>query len=132
MPDQPKASQLLQSARKLLLEELLPQLPQEHHYAALMIANAMAIAAREADAGDSELLSELELLAQLYDEQVRVERDGDVSAQLAELNARLVQDIRAGHFSGESERQLRQLLMRAVLARLNISNPKYLPPSTDQ
>lgn len=132
MPDQPKASQLLQSARKLLLEELLPQLPEENHYAALMIANAMAIAAREVDAGDSDLLAELKLLAQLYDEQAHVEDQRDVKTQLAKLNARLVQDIRAGHFSGDSERQLRQLLMQAVRARLNVSNPKYLQASTDQ
>ena len=45
--DQPAGEALLEAARRLLLEELLALLPAERRYDGLMIANAMAIAARE-------------------------------------------------------------------------------------
>ncbi|MBR0657231.1 hypothetical protein [Plastoroseomonas arctica] len=48
MHEQPDAADLLETARALLLAELLPALPASHAFAARMIANAMAIAARAA------------------------------------------------------------------------------------
>ncbi len=53
MREQPDGADLLDTARELLLTELLPKLPEAQRFAARMIANAMAIAAREAhdDAG---------------------------------------------------------------------------------
>lgn len=48
---QPDAHELLDIARSTLLEQLLPALPGELRYPALMIANAMAIAARESRLG---------------------------------------------------------------------------------
>ena len=42
---------LMATARESLLRDVLPALPADRRYVALMIANAMAIAAREADAG---------------------------------------------------------------------------------
>lgn len=50
---QPDAHELLDIARSTLLEQLLPALPGELRYPALMIANAMAIAARESRLGGS-------------------------------------------------------------------------------
>ena len=47
MNDRPDATELLAIARRTLLDELLPRLPEELRYTALMIANAMAIASRE-------------------------------------------------------------------------------------
>ncbi|MES2713860.1 MAG: hypothetical protein V4653_19955 [Pseudomonadota bacterium] len=46
MHEQPDAADLLETARALLLAELLPALPASKTFAARMIANAMAIAAR--------------------------------------------------------------------------------------
>ncbi|ANI17486.1 hypothetical protein A9C11_27420 [Pseudomonas citronellolis] len=46
----PDAADLLQTARAALLEKLLPALPMELHYEARMLANALAIAARESAA----------------------------------------------------------------------------------
>lgn len=46
--ERPEAAPLLEAAREVLLAELLPALPAEKQLAARMIANAMAIAAREA------------------------------------------------------------------------------------
>lgn len=126
MPKRPTGCELLRVARKTLLRELLPRLQSEQKYPALMVANAMAIAAREAELGAKELSQELEMLAQLYRDE-EIAKDGiQVAAQLASLNARLAQDIRAGKFDGESGERLRALLFEQVCARLRISNPKYL------
>ncbi|MBT8766711.1 DUF6285 domain-containing protein [Metapseudomonas boanensis] len=46
----PDATDLLVTAREALLRRLLPSLPEALHYEARMIANAMAIAARECHA----------------------------------------------------------------------------------
>src|SRR5438045_4047149 len=48
MHEAPAGPDLLDAARRILLDELLPALPPEKHYAALMTANAIAIAARVA------------------------------------------------------------------------------------
>ena len=44
----PEAADLLATAREVLLNDLLPALPPDKAFAARMVANAMAIAAREA------------------------------------------------------------------------------------
>lgn len=48
MIEPPAGPSLLDAARKTLLDEVLPALPPEKHYSALMIANAIMIAARTA------------------------------------------------------------------------------------
>lgn len=48
MLEQPDGATLLETARGVLLDELLPHLPEGSRFAARMVANAMAIAAREA------------------------------------------------------------------------------------
>jgi hypothetical protein len=48
----PTTENLLETARKVLRETLLPQLPRSAAYQALMVANAMAIASRRIAAGD--------------------------------------------------------------------------------
>ncbi|NDP42144.1 MAG: hypothetical protein GZ089_05405, partial [Aromatoleum sp.] len=51
MKDISDGEDLMATARDALLNELLPALPKDRRYAALMIANAMAIAARERRSG---------------------------------------------------------------------------------
>ena len=48
MREEPTAADLLDTARDLLLADLLPKLPEAQRFAARMVANALAIAAREA------------------------------------------------------------------------------------
>jgi hypothetical protein len=48
MRELPLGPDLLTTAREVLLNELLPQLPETHGLAARMVANAIGIAAREA------------------------------------------------------------------------------------
>ena len=50
----PTAAELLKIARDGLLNELLPHLPKEQHYTALMAANALAISMREIQADASQ------------------------------------------------------------------------------
>ncbi len=48
MREPPDGPNLLATARAVVLHELLPHLPEAQKFAARMVANAMAIAAREA------------------------------------------------------------------------------------
>ena len=97
---EPSGEVLLVEARRLTLEDLLPMLPPERHYEARMVANAMAISARELAA----------LRPALPDRKP------------------LARAIRAGHH--DNDEKLRDLLAADVLARLQISNPRALPPTS--
>ena len=56
MKVEPAGAELLRVARAEVLEKLLPKLPEAERYAARMVANAMAIAARELARGPSSTL----------------------------------------------------------------------------
>src|SRR5262249_18292898 len=100
-------------------------LPADKRYAALMIANAMAIAARETAQKEALRRTEsTELEAFYQDEAAPIDVSGE--DRLLTLNRRLAQDARAGRFHGAAEFRLRALLERQVEARLRVSNPKYL------
>ena len=115
MRDKPSAADLLNTARRVLAEDLLPALPREKRYAALMVAAAMATAAREAEAGDAPLIVEREALAALYGEDTSLE----------DLNRRFAADLRAGRFDDAPDAAL-DILRRSVLHRLAECNPRYL------
>jgi hypothetical protein len=114
----PDAAELLRLARETLLAELLAALPEDKRYAARLVANAMAIAAREIEGGTAAQQAALEALCRLYG----VPREG---AHLDELSRRLARDIRAGAFDGDE--RVPALLLADIRARLAISNPKALP-----
>lgn len=126
MNGRPYASDLMRTARSLLREAILESIPREHRYQALMVANAMAIAEREAAAGDAHLKEELRLLTELYGEQASADAGASLEEKLDALNRRLAKDIRAGVLDGACAQGVRALLRTQVLARLRISNPKYL------
>ncbi len=88
---------LLAEARRVMLEDLLPLLPEDRHYEARMTANAMAIAARE-----------LAVLQPTQPDQKP-----------------LALAIREGRHDDDPE--LRDRLAAEVLARLAVSNPKAMP-----
>ena len=54
MHDLPSVPALLALARDVLVSELTPLLPEERHADALLVAEAMAIAEREAEGGRDE------------------------------------------------------------------------------
>lgn len=109
MRDTPTAEALLLQARKTLLEDLLPALPDARRYEALMVASAMAIAAREIAAEDMST-HEAVAMAKLI--------DGNPSAE------GLATAIRSGQKDGDAV--VHAFLLREAAARLAISNPKLL------
>jgi hypothetical protein len=111
--EQPDGAALLEEARRVLLEELLPALPEASRYAARMVASAMAIATREARGGSDE---EAALLGAL---------DGDGRG---EALSRLCREIRAGDRDPGSPGHdaVRDWLAAYVRLRLAISNPRAL------
>lgn len=94
----PDGHELLAVARELVLQRLLPALPEAMRYEALMVANAIAIAARELVGHPGTDLR--------TDEYERV----------------LASAIRNGHC--DEDKQLARQLRASTLAKLQISNPK--------
>src|SRR5262249_59446975 len=104
MHDVPSSPVLLALAREMLLNELVPLLPEERRADALLIARCMAIAEREAETGRT-LEHELRLL---YG--ATIDTDG--------LLARFVRELRIGAFENSPDRQL---CARAILWRPTVS-----------
>jgi hypothetical protein len=115
----PTTENLLETARKVLRETLLPQLPRSAAYQALMVANAMAIASRRIAAGDRPEREARGRLAAFY---------GAPDAGLEELERRLVADIRSGALDRPGERRDAAFdhLWRTACDRAAESNPKAL------
>lgn len=129
MRDLPTGDQLLETAREILREEVLPILPANKRYAALMIANAMAIAMRELDRADDHDREELASLGGIL--ATPAAAPGLSSASLArtldEGNRALCQLIRGGGAdAGQAHDAVWQHLLQATRNRVSISNPKYL------
>ncbi len=124
MLNAPDAVNLLTIARETLLKTILPGLPEEKLYPVLMIANAMAVAAREAANWEGARDAELADLEAFYGDAEAAA--GNPDGRLVALNRRLARDARAGRFHGVAETRFRAVLERQVRARLRVSNPKYL------
>jgi len=120
MADRPHGLDLLAIARETLRAQVLPGVAEESRYAALMIANAMAIAARESEFGDGPERDAILRLGHL----LGAKRAEDLSS----LNKELVHRIRDGDFQpGTSEHAaLARHLWECALQQVRISNPKYL------
>ena len=136
--NRPTAAALLTTARRALLDDLLPLLPQERHYEALLVAMAMRIAIAEQDAGDpragdpragdpradDDWLAQVDRdLAGLYGEGGRGQAGGDV----ARLYRRFAADLRAGVFDAAGPRTaIAHAILRTVAHhKLLENNPKY-------
>lgn len=130
MNNLPAGTDLLRVARESLLSELRPLLDEHGRYIVAMAANAMSIAAREADAGEGPAASALTRLDRLHDQAKRdLHGDALVSA-LSAQERRLACDIRAGRYDagGAHQQALLEHLRETVHAGLRISNPKSLAP----
>ena len=128
MTNLPGGSELLAVARDALLAEVRPLVQGDARYVVAMIANAMAIAAREARAGDAPARAALARLDALYGRPQRELADESLREALVESEQELARDIRAGRFDMKNETQqaLIEHLRASVTARLLISNPKSL------
>jgi hypothetical protein len=126
MNDIPDATELLAIARSTLLDKLLPRVPEELRYEALMIANAMAIAAREHAAGDAAAQAELARLSALMAERNEPQAGTDLVSARAGLNRRLATQIRAGRFDDKDRALLLDHLAQTAADELAVSNPRAL------
>ena len=122
MLNAPDASDLLAIARETLLKSVLPTVPEDQRYPVLMIANAMAIAGREAAQRKAASAAELAEFEAFYG---IAAGEGAPRERLLAYNRRLARDARAGRFEGVKTMQFRALLEKQVRARLQIGNPKY-------
>lgn len=125
MRDRPGGAELLWQAREVLREELLPRLPEDKRYDGLMIAAAMAAAARELEAGEAPPRRLHAALVRLYggSEAPPVER-GALDEALRALETRLARDIRDGR--RDADGGVHALLCEAVIDRVRESNPRAL------
>jgi hypothetical protein len=124
MNNRPNAPELLAIARATFTAEILPALPEKLRYCGLMIANALAIARREIEAGDAPARAEFERLCQVFSEHPR-ELSGDtLEPAVADYNRRLSEAIRAGRFDREERGVLLEHLRRTTEEKLAVSNPK--------
>jgi len=126
MNDRPDAAELLEIARRTLLDEILPRLPEDLRYRALMIANAIAIASREHAAGDDGAQAELARLRALFSEQPKPVAGAALHAALAGYNRRLATEIRTGRFDDKERAALLGHLEKTAVDKLAIANPKSL------
>jgi hypothetical protein len=110
---------LLETAREVFRAELAEGMPSDKHYAAAMVANAMAIAARGLRTGVADGRANY---VALYGREA-------LSALETDLERRLVADIRAGRFDAHQVDRLRKLLLARTIERLRISNPDALAAS---
>ncbi len=123
------AQDLLQVARDELVKQLLPALPASLRYQALMVANAMAIAARECQTGREATQAELSGLQNLLHETVDARQaGGELQQSLQALRRKLAAEIRLGKFDAPDARRAELLAHLAASAanELAISNPKML------
>lgn len=124
MREQPEGQSLLTIARATLLEKVVPLLPQDQRYNALMIANAMAIAMRQWQAGDAWQQEELARLQALLGAADVVESE-DLRGALLAANRALAQKIRNGLFD-EPSQPVTELLEWMAVQRVRESAPKAL------
>ena len=92
MRDRPNSAELLEIARVRLFEELLPALPPEYKYSALMVAAAMGIAIREFENSDEAEIEERNSLKDLLG------TDDSEDITLLDLNRQFAAGLRIGKF----------------------------------
>lgn len=117
MNDEPDAHNLLATALNSFRETILPVIPAEQRFTALMIANALATAERELATGSAAEPTLAAAIGGLLGE------DGPLST----LAPRLCAAIADGRFDADGpQAALRRALFELTTARLAVSNPKAL------
>ena len=126
MMDIPDATNLLDAARESLVSQLLSALPPEQRYVGLMIANAMAIAARECSQQDRAIDREIARLRRMLGPGAPP-GEGTAATKLAALRRAVAMAIRAGrHDAADDQTALTAELLHVAADWLAISNPKAL------
>jgi Domain of unknown function (DUF6285) len=145
MLDLPRGPTLLALARDVLLNDLMPLLPQEVRLDARLVANSMAIAEREAVAAEAPAAKLAHKLGTLYGRATlthptlragcplsHIAGEGAERSEAGEgelgLLARFARDLRVGAFEGsqQHDREAREILWRLAIAKLRLANPRFL------
>lgn len=132
MKEEPLGDALLETARQLLRDELIPALPAEKRHAAMMVASAMAIAMRQFRSGESHTRQEIAALESLLaGKAANASADNDdtddTRARLHALNRELCQRIRhAEPGSAALTPAMHAHLLQCARQTLLESSPKYL------
>lgn len=124
MQNRPDGVELLDIARRTLLDSLLPALPKDKHYDALMIANAMAMASRELGARQAQSVPG-DAAIDAFLAAVPGAREVNEAASMAD-EQQLAQAVRARRIPATEQPRLHQLLLQITRDKLQQSNPKYL------
>jgi hypothetical protein len=116
MLERPDAGGLLETARDVLLRELLPHLPEAKRFEARMVANAMAIARRDTAADPAPVLVRLREVLDVPD------------AEPDALLRRLAAEIRAGERDPgrPGSAAAAEVLVALTRLRCTVSNPRAL------
>jgi aminoglycoside phosphotransferase (APT) family kinase protein len=129
---------VLSALGRELLDELLPLVPPERHRELRLVATAMAIAEREAAAGDAPLRDILEKLREFYGDLEPGPRASrphgapvsgpDVRGPDDSLLRRFAADLRVGAFEACAMRgtAARAILWRLTMMKLREGNPQFL------
>jgi aminoglycoside phosphotransferase (APT) family kinase protein len=122
MGDLPDGPALIALARDVLLNDLMPLLPPERRLEALLVANCMAVAEREAntDVPEYTLLRELAMLHHPEDPSFPVSGTVVLRRFACELRNEVFEN------SPDRDARARAILWRMTIARLRLANPKYL------
>jgi hypothetical protein len=138
MHDLPTGPALLALARDVLLNDLIPLLPKEARPDARLVADSMAIAEREAVAGESieeAILRELTMFYSDFTLTHPLSRNAGEGAERSEggegqleLLRRFARDLRLGGFEGSERhsREARAMLWRLTISKLRQANPRFL------
>jgi hypothetical protein len=132
--DLPSGAGLLALGRELILQEILPLLPPERHRDLRLVATAMAIAEREAEAGGAPAQEIAGMLQRLYGQDPHRPRASclpggqDARGPEVDLLRRFAAELRAGAFAEcESRgRKARAILWRLTILKLREGNPGFL------
>ncbi len=113
--DQPYAKDLLQEARRELIDNIFPDINQKTRYKLLMINRAMELAERELGS-NREIENELEKRLKHFVE------DSNTEMPVANI---LKQQLRGGKF--DSSETLYEILQLVIAFKLRVTNPAKLP-----
>jgi uncharacterized protein DUF6285 len=113
--DRPDASELAAAVAQFLIETVRPAVPRELRFQVLIAANACAILAREAAAGERPADEELARLRTLLATEI-----DDAPSGRRELAAA----IRRGDFDNRWEEAV-EALRQSVRAKLDVAHPGY-------
>jgi hypothetical protein len=123
MNDRPSAAELVEAVRLFLERELLPTIADQRlKFQALVAANVLSIAGRELAGEEAQLAEEREALRPFVGDEPAA---AGPRAAVRAMNERLCARIRAGELDQRAG-ELRALLRRQVVRKLEVANPRCL------